>query len=544
MNAIHNAISVKVPVTALCLTLALASSVLPQVSASVSGTVLDSRSRTPVSGIQVSIEGGGQSTTNASGEFRIFNVSPGTHAIQAIRSGWSTQLPNGSSALITVRPGESIQNLRLHLVTFGVVSGQIRNSDGMPALGVTVQALVASYQEGRRVLLAPAQAIGVINSSTQTDENGEYHLDLPPGVYYMTGQYRESNISEPSAARALGAPFRVYYPGTSDVALAATIKLNGGEVPGIDFMLPVTHADLHKIYINFEGNALALNSNMAGVQIGELRDRITLERIPIVGPFLRGNSRSSEFVVDGVPNGSFDLFVDGVVAGGVRGRGVVPIDIRGKDIHDVRIDLETPQDITGRISYVDGARPRSLSGVTVQLGSGRASVDANGDFLVPKVPRGYHAVRVDGLPPEAYVADIRYGGTSLHATARSITGPELEAGATGTPMEIVVATNTGTIDGIVEERQAAAGATIVLVPPPSRQFIPSYYKVATAGPNGEFSIKGAAPGVYQIFAWDGVPDTAWLNPQFMSRWEGGGQTVSVEAGASSRVRPRLLRQED
>jgi hypothetical protein len=159
----------------------------------------------------------------------------------------------------------------------------------MPALGVTVQALVASYQDGRRVLVAPAQAIGVINSSTQTDENGEYHLDLPPGVYYMTGQYRESNISEPSAARALGAPFRVYYPGTSDVALAATIKLNGGEVPGIDFMLPVTPADLHKIYINFEGHALALNSNMAGVQIGELRDRITLERIPIVGPFLRGN---------------------------------------------------------------------------------------------------------------------------------------------------------------------------------------------------------------------------------------------------------------
>ena len=543
MNAIYKAISLKVPVTALFLTLALTTSLSSQVSATVSGTVLDSRGQTPISGIQVSIDGGGQSTTNASGEFRISNVSPGTHVIQAIRSGWSTLLPNGSSARLTVRPGETIQNLRLHHAPFGVVSGQIRNSDGMPAAGAMVQALVASYQEGRRVLVAPAQAIGVINSSTETDENGEYHLDLPPGVYYMTGQYRESKIAEPSAARALAAPFRVYYPGTSDVALAATIKLNGGEVPGIDFMLPVTPADLHKIYIHLEGNALALNSNMSGVQIGELRDRITSERIPIVGSFVRGNSRSSEFVIDGVPDGSFDLFVDGI-AGGVRGRGVVPVDIRGKDIHDVRIDLETPQDITGRISYVDGSRPRSLSGVTVQLGSGRASVAAGGEFTVPKVPRGYQAVRVDGLPPEAYVADVRYGGTSLHATARSITGPELEAGPGGTPLEIVVATNGGSIEGIVESRQAAAGATIVLVPPTSRQFIPSYYKIATAGPDGEFSIKGAAPGVYQIFAWDSVPDTAWLNPQFMSRWEGRGQTVSVEAGASSHVRPRLLRQED
>jgi len=44
----------------------------------------------------------------------------------------------------------------------------------------------------------------------------------------------------------------------------------------------VTPADLHKIYIHLEGDALALNSNMSGVQIGELRDRITSERIPIV----------------------------------------------------------------------------------------------------------------------------------------------------------------------------------------------------------------------------------------------------------------------
>jgi hypothetical protein len=152
-------------------------------------------------------------------------------------------------------------------------------------------------------------------------------------------------------------------------------------------------------------------------------------------------------------------------------------------------------------------------------------------------------VRVEGLPANAYVADIRYGGTSLHETARSLNGPELEAGLASTPMEILIATNGGTVDGVVDGREFV-GATVVLVPPPSRRFVPSYYKTTTAGPTGSFSIKGVPPGVYQIFVWDSVPDTAWLNPPFMSRWECRGQTISVEAGGSINVRPRLLHQED
>jgi hypothetical protein len=152
-------------------------------------------------------------------------------------------------------------------------------------------------------------------------------------------------------------------------------------------------------------------------------------------------------VIDGVPNGSFDLFVDGVMEGGVRGRGVTPIDVRGQDLHEVVVNLQPPQDIPGRVSNATASRALSLAGVTVQLGTRRATVDANGAFLVPQVPRGFHAVSVEGLPPDAYVADIRYGGISLHEAARSLNGPELESGIASTPMEILVAADGGVVDG-------------------------------------------------------------------------------------------------
>jgi len=108
------------------------------------------------------------------------------------------------------------------------------------------------------------------------------------------------------------------------------------------------------------------------------------------------------------------------------------------------------------------------------------------------------------------------------------------------PLQIVVADIGGAIDGVLEEREAAAGATVVLVPPSYRRFVKSYYKATTAGGSGAFSFKGVPPGVYQLFAWESIPDTAWLNPEFMSRWEGRGQTLVIEAGGIVNVRTRLL----
>ena len=238
---------------------------------------------------------------------------------------------------------------------------------------------------------------------------------------------------------------KIYYPGTPDAAFAIPVAINGQEAPGIDFNLAASAQATHKVYVRVEGLAPASRNFIpAGAQIAELRDRFSLERLPILGPLSRGMGTASQaIVIDGVPNGSYDLLMDGGMEGGVRGRGITPIDIRGEDLHDVVVSLQPAQDIAGRVSSVDPSRPISFSGLTVLLGTRSASVESNGAFVVPAVLTGFYSVTVDGLPPEAYISDIRYGGVSLHETAHDLNGPELQAGLSGTPLQILLAYNGG-----------------------------------------------------------------------------------------------------
>jgi hypothetical protein len=37
---------------------------------------------------------------------------------------------------------------------------------------------------------------------------------------------------------------------------------------------------------------------------------------------------------------------------------------------------------------------------------------------------------------------------------------------------------------------------------------------------------------------------AWLNPEFMSRWEARGQVVSIEAGRTATLKARLFSKDD
>ena len=511
---------------------------------SVSGTVVNTYTQAPVSGVNIQIPGIAQSETDETGRFRIVNVPPGRYMLQAVRSGM-TAVPSGrSSETIIVASGEDVRDVRLQMAPFGVVRGHIRDDRGNPLPGVSVQAMVLSYQQGRRVFKEPSLAAGILNSSAETDENGEYRLELPSGAYYVLGQMRSPEVRDESAVRVLGGAQKIYYPGTPEAAFATPVEVRG-ETAGVDFVLAAALAT-HKVYVRVEGIAQASRNFMpAGAQIAELRDRFSLERFPIVGPLSRGGGPASQgMVIDAVPNGSYDLYIDGVMEGGARGRGMTSIDMRGEDLHDVVVALQPAQDIAGRVAGADSAKQISFSGLTVVLGNRSVSVDPNGVFVIPAVLTGSYPVTVEGLPAETYIADIRYGGNSLHETAHNVNGPELEAGLSGTPLQILVATNGGAIDGVVEQREAAAGATIVLVPNSSRRFIQSYYKTTLAGPAGSFSFRGVPPGVYQLFAWESVPDTAWLNPEFMTRWEGRGQVVSVEAGGSVNVRLRLFSKDD
>ena len=78
-----------------------------------------------------------------------------------------------------------------------------------------------------------------------------------------------------------------------------------------------------------------------------------------------------------------------------------------------------------------------------------------------------------------------------------------------------------------------ANATVVLVPPLARRQNRALYRMATSDANGHFSFRGVAPEDYQLFAWQNIAPSAYLNARFLSKYE--DRATPVKLGPSSTI---------
>jgi hypothetical protein len=103
----------------------------------------------------------------------------------------------------------------------GVVEGVLRTSDGKPAAGVRVSALIPPVA-GNDVSSGEAMA-----SIAETDTDGRYRLErIPPGRYYISG----GRVDRPT-----------YYPGTREFATGDLVTVTaGGTVSNLNFVLADT----------------------------------------------------------------------------------------------------------------------------------------------------------------------------------------------------------------------------------------------------------------------------------------------------------------
>jgi len=450
--------------------------------------------------------------TNDLGEYRLFWLPPGRYFVSAVH-------PDALSPRVLARPG----------------------GRGAPAPGDLFHG-AAGDAPGPGRGGAAGRGGGAYRFSGGFEFSGGG--GGPNGPIFVRGSADEA-VAVYATDSQTGHYIPVYFPGTIDEQAASAINLGAGaEFGGVNFVVaPVSERRVRGVVIN--------GSSRQPAQYAQLRTSVDFDpsRTLDVDP------ESGTFDVALLP-GPYTL-----VATAGTGIGYASIQIGDSDVDDVSIVTMSPLKIPGRI-IIEG-RP----GDNLELGQLRVSLRRdpaisaaspssysipfpNGTFTVEGTAGDYRVNLAPilnvgpaspgppfGLPrtlQDAYVKSIRLGGADVLNDGLHLEGPP------GSPLEIVLDTNPGTVEGsIVNERQEpVSDVSVVLVPDVRRRT--ELYRVEPTDPSGRFHFDRVPPGAYKIFAWAHVESGRWHDADFMRASEGRGTPIRIGEGRTETVQVTVI----
>ena len=533
-------------------------------------------------------------TTATDGTFVFAAVPPGQYRIVSKRAGYvnaeyGQRWPNGVGTPLTLPARQAVSNVPIPMLQTGALSGRVHDRLGQPIGGADVQALKATYQDGRRVL--------TIVQSAVSDDRGEFRLFwLPPGRYYLSARHPEISGSmmqfsggvmvgggggiglkgtpafqefrnsgdnagatmtpfEPrQASRVRERYMPVYFPGGTDEQAAAGIDLTpGGEQTGLDFTLERVPLQRVRGRVVYEANGEPAMS--ARVQwISSTGASAPPNDNILIGP-------RSEGVAVECCDGSFELALPPgsytLVAANNNINTRVGVQVGYADVEGVVISLGQSFNIAGRVTFegrtpspadlnalrislamnppVPGLVPNSYSTV---LPNGSLTLSASrGDFRVNvspllTVPGAFRVpVRETPTPTSMYVKSIRLGDADV------LNGGLYLDGRPDAPLEIVIGTTPGSLDGVVvnQNHQPVPNVPVSLLPDVARRGRMDLYRTVSSDASGRFAIDHVPPGDYVAFAWDGIENGEWQNPEFVAAYEARGTRVRVRDSSSTMI---------
>jgi len=530
-------------------------------------------------------------TSAADGTFVFAAVPPGQYRIASTRPGYvnaeyGQRWPNGAGTPLTIPPGRTLSNIPIPMLPTAAISGRVHDRLDQPIGNVEVQALKATYQDGRRVLTRIQTAV--------SDDRGEYRLFwLPPGRYYLSArhpdlggglmrfggvafsggggitpdgvsrfqEFRNSGDNagtttpievarERSKERERYVP--VYFPGVTEEQSAAAIELApGGEQIGMDFALepvPIQHVRGRVVY---ESNGEpAMSARVQAVSPTGATPAASPENL-LMGPGMNIDMPHTVQCCDGsfdmaLPPGSYT-----VVAAVNNLNARVGVQVGYSDVDGVLLSLGRGFNVTGRVAFdgraptpaesnalrfslamnppVPGIAPDSYS---VVLPTGALTISAGrGDFRLNVAPLlivpGASAVppRLVGQLPVSnlYVKSVRLGDADVLNGGLHLEGPPTAS------LEVVIGTTPGSVEGVVlnENRQPVPNVAVSLLPDVARRNRMDLYKSTSTDANGRFKIERVPPGDYVAFSWDGIDTGDWQNPDIVAPYEGRGSRLKV-----------------
>jgi protocatechuate 3,4-dioxygenase beta subunit len=551
------------------------------------------------------VEAGGPppyvATTAADGTFVFGSVRAGQYRVVATRPGYvaaeyGQRWPNGAGTPLALPPGQRMSNVPIPMLLTAAVSGRVRDGAGQPIGGVEVEALKATYRDGRRELKRVDTAV--------TDDRGEYRLFwLAPGRYYLSArhptlgagmmrmsvgflgggglpdasgliQFQEFRNNGDDAAReplVFGAAANklterympVYFAGTSDESAASPVDLAAGaDQSGVDFVVEPVRMQRVRGRVVYESNGEGATS--AHVQWVSSTGTSSLSAS---GDLLGGGRLIAMPPTVQCCDGSFEIAVAPgsytIVAANNNLNAHTDVQVGFSDVEGVVLALGQSFNITGRVVF-EGRQPTPAelnalrislamnppvpglesSSYSVVLPNGALTLSAGrGDFRIDIAPllnvagASFVPPRPGALPfRNLYVKSIRLGSADV------LNGGLHLEGRTEASLEIVIGTTPGSVEGVVVDSngQPVPNVPVSLLPDAGRRTRFDLYKNTSSDGAGRFKIEGVPPGDYVAFAWDGVDSGEWQNPAFVAPYESRGMRLRVPDNAPAVIKLTAL----
>jgi protocatechuate 3,4-dioxygenase beta subunit len=483
------------------------------------GRVLNATTGEPLRKANITLHNGPSdysAITDGTGHFVIERIQPGSYNLTAEHQNFAVMQYGATRTGMPGRPisltaGQSVTDIEIKLVPFGVISGKIVDSDGDPVTGVPVSVMRWGFARGGRQLM-PSGGGG------STNDRGEYRIyNLQAGRYYvMARPIQSENLTmrreflrgtaehvEAATGRESYAP--TFYPNAPDAGSASAVVLTAGqEAPGTDIQLR-------------KSRMYTVQGRVSGIQKGR-RYMVSMQPSDAASSGNFGGKagvvrpEDGSFLFRGVTPGRYVLIAS--VDNRVAARQDVAIG--DGDLDGLVIALGEPGTIKGRI-LIDpsgGTTTGSVQGLRISLNPldnipmnvPNAGSGPDGSFVMEEVSADRYRLNCSPIGG-TYLKTIRWNGQISNDGVLDMSG-----GGSAT-LDLVFSATSAQLEGDVKtaDDQPSSGTTVLLMPLTGHD---SDFRVMISDSNGHFVAKAIAPGSYAVMATDAqmfsMPDAAFL----------------------------------
>lgn len=538
-----------------------------------------------------------QTTTDDEGRFSFSSLPAGRYTVQGWRNGfvrdyYGNKRPGmGSGSSIIVAEGHQVA-ITMKMTRSAAITGTLLSGGSTVGPLVRIQAFQYQIVAGERVLV-PSFSGGVSPNGGVpglVDDRGVFRLyGLAPGEYaiaassfanaggpdirpmqpedvqWALAQFQSRPGAAPPAPPPPAPPVTyapVFYPGTTDATAITTITVGPGEERGgIDFALQLVPV------VKVSGMVLDAD--------GQTPRSPQVSLMPAGGSPIRSMVQvrvtpDGKFSASGVSPGRYTLIAraaphapDGAPpAPPAPGRGsaapsslfaMVDVDVNGRDVTDLTVNLAPGATIAGRVAYEGPApAPGMLPRLTLAPagpadavnGGGRggpfmgmpstATANPDGSFLIQGIAPGRYRLNAFIPSPDGRIAPLTLKSAMVDGRDMLDDPLECRAGQSITNAVVTLTDRSPEVSGTLSD--AAGKPTpdffIVAFSTDRKYWIPGSRRVAQSRPDntGAFKIAALPPGEYYLSAVSDVDNYQLGNPAFLEPLIGGSVKITLADG--------------